>query len=397
MRIPRFPGIGLGLLLLALWAQALYGEQSADTHPKTDPPPTLKASDLLPRDSLKGINYEITEFVPVQERKCLFTVKAENLEFKVLGKNLLEWRLRELRAWQRARAWDPGRNGDRAALPPVTPIQPVKHSQLTLKSYVSNPRGRLIQPTRTVEESNPLPILPPDARAGSQLQRKLAFDLGCDPETFHPQLHTLLETLAREPQSIPAEELGLVAPRLPTPGWLNLPADQRTLLINKAPHEILQSLDEELTALQIPAETRQHFCHQLDLTTFQKLLLVSHFRGIQNVSGAREIFTRTASAKDEVEALDRIQELGLVQESHRREPLKTIVWEKTGAELETQAGTHILVLAGDYLTADEEFTKQVTQLRARHPQGTAGVYTAASISPAARKLLDRLKIQIQDR
>jgi len=370
-----------GLLWLA--CSPLYAANSLQEElalaSETPPSPaqlTLRASEVLPQQLLSGNSHEVVEFVPVEDDRCLFTIRTDWGQITALGKPMLELRLREIAALELAKPTLP--NG------PKTPIVTV--SSIRLKSASLNPRGRLLQPVKSADLSAIQPEPSAPLPWGNPELRRTAFSLGCDPETTQPLVLLALENLAQR------EDLGdlLIASgnnsRFPT-SFLAIPKDQREFLATRKLEDLQNQFEIALTESGVEEEVRQKFSRQLPLTTAQKWLMIRELQSLRQTPGAVPVFNRIVNAVDELAALEILQELRAANNFQAREPLQEIKLSESGVELHAQRGQIALVRLGDYLTGNPPFQQEIERFRARYPDRTLLIVTPAQISPDALKVL----------
>jgi len=377
---------------LSAGAQLLAGGGIAEAPPEVNREArpveslTLRASEILPQHVLSGPNHEVIEFVPVELDRCHFTVRTEWGQFTAIGKPMLELRLREIAAidLSKSSSDNPSTNGL-----PVVPVSSVR-----LKSGLSNPRGRLLQPQKSVDLGIDLPGTTAASHWGSPELRRVAFEIGCDPETSQPLVYEALEALSKR-EDIADLLTGSRRGVSPFPtSLLSIPGDQQEMLASRKLDELQTHFEQTLAETGVDPETGRAFSRQLPLTSCQKWLLIRELQALKQIPGSVDLFKRLLQAPDELAALEILQELRQANNLHARQPLKELQLTKLGTELHTQRGEIALVRLGDYLTGNPPFQQEMEQLRATHPKDTLLIITPAQVSPPALKVLQNNKIKV---
>lgn len=67
-----------------------------------EPAPVFRAGDVLPREVLRGANYEIEDRVEIKDYGFVFRIRTRYGVIPALGREMLELRLREMGAIERA-------------------------------------------------------------------------------------------------------------------------------------------------------------------------------------------------------------------------------------------------------------------------------------------------------
>ena len=84
--------------VLAVWCAGAARVVSAQVRAWYEPPPTLRASDLVPADRLQGPGYQVDDAVPTDGFLATFTVRSDYGVFEARGPGMLEIRLGEVAA-----------------------------------------------------------------------------------------------------------------------------------------------------------------------------------------------------------------------------------------------------------------------------------------------------------
>jgi len=371
-----------------LRASAVRGEPPSGASDRADQVEnlTLRASEILPQPILRGSTYEVLEFVPVEDDRCLFTVRTEWGQFSAMGRTLLELRLREILVLDLVKSL--ADEEIKTGKPTVIPISATK-----LKSAYSSPRGRVLQPEKTADLAVDQPGTTVLLGWGSKDVRRTALEVGCDPDTQQPLVADALQMLSKR-QDLPDLIANRKGVQFYPASLLGISYDQRELLESKSSEELQVLFDHQLAEAGVAPEVRQRFCHQFPLSILEKWLLVHEVQGIQSIPGKGDVFSRVVNTEDELAALEVLQELRLINQYQMGNPLKEIRLTPNGVELHLQRGGVGLVRLGDYLTGNPPFQQEMEAFRRTYPKGPLSLVTSAEVSPVAFKVLKNNNITV---
>jgi len=376
----------LGLLTLDCSARRAW----CDKPVPAEPAPTFRASDLLVSDILRGPNYTIDEFVQVENYKYRFNLNTEWGVIPVHGLNMLELRLREMYAIENARqlAQDP------QFIEGI--FQTVRNTPQGIKILLTEPQGALLRAPKGFERMVRGKLDPADRRAGSENRRRLAVEVGCDPETTNPVLKSLLDGIAlRKGLGGFATKVGLGL-ALPGLGLLPTTAEIKEMVATKAPHEINNHIDEELAGFGVPDHVRQQFCREISYTTTQRLLILQQLRSLRHVRNMPVLVERAIEATTESEGLSVLQELKMLNELNQRDPVEEI--QNLGLPLaRTKSGGLVIISAADYITNTPEVMEAIAAHRRDHPNTPTTFFVAGRVSPLAKQSFAAAKIEVLER
>jgi hypothetical protein len=356
---------------------------------QSEPVPTFRASDLLVLDVLRGPNYQIDEFVQVQKYKYLFQINTEWGVVPAEGLNMLELRLREMHAIENLRQLAK----DAQFVQGI--VEAVRSSPQGWKLLLTTPQGASLR----VGGANPTPrskVDPTDRRAGSETRRRLAVEVGCDPETANPILRGLLDGLqdrkglgtltAKSSLSATAPGLTLLAT---TP-------ELKELIATKSPHALNIQIYHDLEALAIPAKLCEQFTRDVNYTTTQRLLFVQYLRPLREVKNLPVLVEGAVDSANESEGLAVLQQLKLLNELHQRDPIRELSRARVPLAL-TQSGVLVAVSASDYIIHSTDLAAAISEYRREHPKVPLILYTAGKVSVQGKKDFAAAKIQVQER
>ncbi|MEX0714983.1 MAG: hypothetical protein WD066_00270 [Planctomycetaceae bacterium] len=352
-----------------------------------EPVRVFRASDLLPAELLRGPNYEIDEEVPLRGYWYDFRLKTKWGDLPARGMGMLELRIREMHAVERARrlSRDPqfveGVLGNLTAAP--------RGALIILKEPVST----LKRAPKGLEHSVSPFINKVDRRAGSNTRRRFAAEIDCDPETTNPVLEGLLDQMARRKNigtMVGKAGLGLALPGL---GLLPTTAEFKDAVANKLPHEINQALDRELADLGVDDEVRHAFLHGEQYTTTRRLYYVKRLRSLENVENRAALVSAASQARTESDGMAILREMQMLYAAHAQQPFRRV--ESIGLPLGIRAdGTHVLICPVDHLWDSAEAAQVIATYRQRHPTAPTVLHAAGHVEPEAAARLSQAGIAV---
>ena len=358
-------------------AQRFQGEQA----------PAVRARDVLPADILRGSNYTIDDYVPVVEYQYMFTLRTRFGTIPALGKNMLELRLQEMQAIKRAQ-----RMGDDPHL--VNGVcQQFERTGDGLLILLTDPGGALKRAPKGFGRMITGKLDAADRRAGSEARRRLATELGCDPETSNPVLKKLLDEMAFSQEA--GKLLAMPMQIVPGVDVLQMTAEIKEVVASMPPSEINKRLEMDLINSGASESAADAFCDNMSFTTTQRLLFVQQLRKLRGVDGLAAAIECAAEATNEAEGLSAIQELRMLSELHHRKPIKKL--ENVGLPLATlETGDCVVVVAADHIANTQELVEGVAAYRQDYSETNSVFVTSGTLSPAARKTFQRTGIRVME-
>lgn len=345
-----------------------------------EPARVFRASELLPAEILRGPNYEIEEEVPLRGFWYDFRVKTPWGVLPARGMGMLELRIREMYAIERARqlSRDPqfieGLLGNVSATPRGVLI------------ILKEPVGTLLRAPKGVEHSLSPMINKVDRRAGSDTRRRLAAEIECDPETTNPVLERLLDQMARRKNlgtMVGKAGLGLALPGL---GLLPTMAQFKDAVAHKLPHELNEEMDRDLDLLGVSEEDRRAFLSGEEYTTTRRLYFVKLLFLLNQVENRSVLVTAAAHARTESDGLATLRETQMLVAAHREQPFRRV--EFLGLPLGIRGdGSHVLVCAVDRLWDSPEVAEAIAIYRKRYPDAPATMHVAGHVEEPVRMRL----------
>jgi hypothetical protein len=341
---------------------------------------------ILPKETLRGPNYQIAEHVPVEEYQYVFTVMSDFGKITAQGRHMLVLRLRELKSIEAAQKL----SKDPHFVDGI--LAPLKDTEKGLKLIITEPLETLERAPKGFDLMVNQYIDPADRRAGSPDRRKLATKLDCDPETTNPVLKKLLDEMTLElfGGSLITQAAMSFVPGLSVPATT---AQMKDIIAKSPPSAINDEIDGELEAAGVEKSTRSRFHYSTAFTTMQRLQLIDQFRTLDGVQNRAALIEGAAEAHTEVDALCCIREGMMLVDIRERKPIRQLKF--IGLPLAVlDNGTYVLVCPYDYVTNTREVVDSVGEYRASNPNVTTVLVTDGRVSPAARKTIESAGIRI---
>ncbi len=337
------------LLIMTVAVTGRCQADDADTAATEVPAVVFRASDILKPQVLEGLDYKISERVPVVDDRFLFEIDTTRGTLPAHGVNLLALRLQEMDAIHRA--------SQLSRRPQIVEglFDTLNSTPDGARILLRDPVGTILSTPDGVRRMLSTHVDPVDRRAGSDVRRKLAVSIGCDPETNNPILTRLLNDVSRR------KGLGQLAGKaglsvaLPGLGLLPTTAQLNETIASKLPHEINADIDRKLAALGVAQETRQAFLKSASYTTTQRLHVMHYMIKLADVPHSAQLIDGAAAAKNESAALAVIQELKLLNDLHQQHEISKIVTTQPPVA-ELRDGRSVTVWSADYIN-DPQKTK----------------------------------------
>ena len=366
-------------LCLAAATSAAYGQianQSFET--KTILPPILlQATDFRVADKATVIGYDFQ-----------FNVETNYGSFPVSGVPLLERRISELRAIEQAITL----SNKTVAL--NSAWEALKKTPEGAGHLISDPKGTLRSVPRGLKRWAQNIVNPVDRRVGTATRRRLAANLGVDPQTRNPVLKQLLSELSvREivGDATTKVALGAVLPGL---GSLATAEQFREQVASRNPHELLQEINVELNQLGVYAPVREEFIATERWTLIEKLTFLSFYRQLAAIEQADVLINMANQDRTETDILRRLIDLQLLVELHSQSPIKTI--SDSGLAIAwLNNGQVVGVLSVDYLTNSVDVQNIAAGFRKANPDAPLTLLSTGWLSNEAKLTLDSQKIDFQ--
>lgn len=349
----------------------------------------FRASDILRPEILRGPNYEIDEKVTLDRYRFVFEIKTSWGSVEAHGMPMLQLRLSEIRAIQRAKII----SRDPQYIDGV--LHAIKMTPKGAYVVVTDPVGSVRRFPEGIRRVYHTRYNEADKRAGCDVRRRIAVEIGCDPETTNPILICLLDEMARKQGmgSIAAQvgmNFGLYGISL-----LPVTAQFKETLANKLPHEIHPQIEQELIGLGVTPETAARFTLSQQFTTTQKLVFLFYLRRLPGQHRAALVEAAVDTAT-EAEAVAAVHELKLLLDTSKSMP--PVRYEYLGLPVAVlKDGMNLIVTSADYVHASSDLMIMVASYRRSFPSRPAVLYTSGRVTPEAQDLFRAAGIQVLQR
>jgi hypothetical protein len=322
-------------------------------------PPAFSASQVLPRDLLQSPNYRVDDRVGLENFQYAFSVHTKWGTFPIKGADLLRLRAREMAAT--AKLEEVGGAETAVESAGRTALKPVE----TAKDLITAPGQTIGDTFRGVghifgRAKAAMSATDPhkegviaSVTGGSSARRKLAFDLGVDPNTSFPPLSDQLKRLATASAfgetganvglSFVAGPAGIAISASGTSNAL------REALRDKTAAELEKDGRQTLTAMGVSHSTMDVFYDNAMLTPTDKAIIVVALQSLAGASG-REIFVASAARAHSIEMgyFYRQQAELIAAYCKRVAPVRSFLRLGGAPMLQTTQGT-VSLLPVDYL------------------------------------------------
>lgn len=339
--------IGVGLL-----ATAAYSGQY-------ESPPSFSASQVLPADVLRGPDYRIGDRVGLENFQYVFNVDSKWGPFVVQGGDLMRVRAREMAATAKLESIGGGdttvNSAARTALKPVETakdfvVAPGKTVGDTFKGV-----GRMFgsaNASMNATDPNKETILA-SVTGGATARRKLAFDLGVDPNTSFPPLSAELKRLATA-SAVGETGVNVGLSFVAGPAGIAISAGGtsntlREMLRDKTAAELERDGRVMLAGMGVSPGTVEAFYANPMLSPTDKAIIVEALQSL-GAAGGREVFIAGAANAVSIEMgfFYRRQAELIASFNRKVAPVRGFVQIGGAPMLETGKGT-VSILPVDYL------------------------------------------------
>lgn len=383
----------VGLLATIPVSGYAYGQSTKASPPQYDNESdyTLRASDILAAATINGPNYQVDPTVKLQDGKFVFRIRTRWGVLTAKGLPFLELRLREMYAIERAERLSDKPQEIHGFLDTLVDTKDGATVLLT------EPIGAVLRIPAGIRSSLTSSFHPSNARAGNTVRRKIAAQIGCDPETRNPILKKLLDWMAlRKGLGAFAGKLGLNL-TLPVLALLPATTEFRAIVAEQLPSDINKSIESKLLAMGMPKDTTKLFCRDHAYTTTQRLMILTELQLLgDDILQLDLLLSRAVATRNESEGLAFIRELTLLRTLHKQQTVDSIVGGISSPMLvvKLERDSHILVTADDYLVLTERLSGFRQAYRKSFDSTPATVYGDARLTARVSEYLRRAAINV---
>lgn len=396
---------GICALLLAL---ALPGAgQTTD-----EPPPALKASEILPRQLLAGPSYKIEERVRNDGYLNTYQVRSRFGDLTVVSTALLHIRIKEIGALEKMEKLDASQEFSKAL------AQGGEKAVQGAKNLANNPAGALDSAASGVgkmfkrageglrskgskhEDSKMEALL-----GVAKTKREYALQFEVDPYSSNPHLQKRLDELA---QAGHAGGITATALKAMIPGGVGLAASTagsaewlKEVDLSLPPTELRMNNRAKLIEMGLASALAEQFINEDDFSPTQQGMIVYHLGTLKAVKGKDAFVKLTLTTQDPDVALFRTRMTQMFAGYHRRVG-KLASFAELGKFVagQTVGGKLVLAFPLDYLVWTESIKNIAGYLsqQAKGRQATAlEIWITGSASPTAREGLKALGFQLHEK
>jgi hypothetical protein len=330
-----------------------------ETRLQGEVPPTFYAEDILPPEIISSASYTIAKEVPVTQYRYQFLMKSDYGEIPALGSDVLDLRLRELDAIAKAELVIDDPAFFKGVVSPIANTFRGLGLLLThpFSTIGSLPKGIGMQINQYTNDA--------DRRAGSAVRRKIALDIGADPETENPVLKGLLDSMANR------SDAGSFLTRagmffVPGADALALSAETKDLLEKQPPSEINKQIVKELEEAGISEDVRKDFIKTPYFSTLQKLQFMEEFRQLSGIADREVLVDMASNVIHEPEALSFLYMMKQYVEMNAHMPI-TDFKPSCLPVVVSGNGLHTVVLGLDFINLTVEVEDAIRDYRAMYP------------------------------
>lgn len=357
-----------------------------ETRLQGETPPTFNASDILPPEIISSASYAIDDDVPVTQYRYQFLIKSDYGEIPALGSDVLDLRLSELDAIAKAELVI----DDPAFFKGI--VSPVVDTFRGLGLLITNPFSTIGNLPRGIGMQINQYTNDADRRAGSAVRRKIALEIGADPETANPVLMELLDSMAdRSNAGSFLTRAGMFF--VPGAGALALSAETKDLLEKLPPSQINKQIVKELEEAGINEDIRKDFIKTPYFTTLQKLRFMEEFRKLEGIAGREILVDMASNVIHEPEALSFLYMMKQYVEMNDYMPLTDFKPSFLPVAVSGN-GTHTVVLALDYINLTVEVEDAVRDYRTIYPVEKTVFNIRGMVSEQTRNAFESANIEV---
>jgi len=363
---------------------ALYADSASKTLIQDEQPPIFTAKEILPGQIIQGPGYIIENKVQVVDHDYLFKIKTELGTIPALGRNMLDLRLQEMQAIERAKELS---NDPEILKGAAGSVGKTIEGTLTL---LTDPVGSLKRAPKGFGRMIKSKLDSADRRAGGAKRREFAARIGCDPETRNPVLKFLLDEISTRHKIG-----GFAAKFIPYTGVLRMTMDIKQQVETQPPHVINERIEGELAGMGIGKYLREKFCKEEKFTTAQRLIFMSYFRLLRNIQNFDSVLKAAVEVESEAEALGIIETAKVLSGLHGKKAINRM--EYRGLPIAFMAdGAHVIYAPFDYVIDTREVRDAVAGYRKDYPHTPCELIVSGKVSPAAKRTFTAANIKVTE-
>lgn len=361
-------------------------------------PPVFTASQVLPPDLAHSPNYTVDERVGLENFQYVYQLKTKWGPFNVKGSDLLRLRAREIAAT--AKLETVGGAGTAVSAAGKTALRPVE----TAKGLVTAPGqtigdtvkgvGRIFSSAgATMHSTDPHnESILASVTGGATARRKLAFDLGVDPNTSFPPLSNELKRVATA-SAVGETSANVGLSFVAGPAGIAISAggtatQVREMIRDKSAADLEKDGRKSLTAMGVSQGTIDAFYASPNLSPTDKTVIVEVLERLGSIDG-RELFIAGAAHAPSIEMgfFYRHQAMLIWAYNKKIAPVRGFVWVGGAPMLATGKGT-VSILPVDYLVWSAPIAELAAN--AKRERGGGELWITGRASPTTTAKLAEL-------
>ena len=375
-------------------------------------PITLKASEVIPKEWLKGPNYTIKEAITSDGVVSTYELDTSYGPVKVESTVLLLKRIGELRAlhkMEQLQGTDLFANAAKgAATGPLTTAKGLVEDPAGTASAVGSGIGKFFgRVSDSMQSDDPYQASATQSALGqAATKREFAYQFGVDPYSPYPPLQKTLDSIAWTAAS---GSLTVKAAFSAIPGGVGTvvsltgTADSlRSLVRDKTPAELQAINAQRLSDMGVSGSLQKVFLNNFSYDPSEKTLLVGELANMKGIKGRDKFITAACVAQSESMAVFMrvmAQFMGLYNE--KRKSVQSFVEADNLPLLQKKDGTVVAVLPLDHLTWTQRFAnkeKAVSEAIKKIPGVKKKEFVVVgTVSPIAKKALEGKGWKVEER
>ena len=359
-----------------------------------DAPPSFKASQLLPAETIKGAHHTVNEQVTLRGLHRQYRITTEFGVFDATGDAMLATRLKEVEALQRLSETSKAevalksvggalggaaKGAANAVANPKATIAGVPGGVGKMFGRVGRSAKRTAEKGQeAIEKDKPGASPAPGSKSAADTaaeatgaaaksvtgvsagRRRWAKELGVDPYTTNVPLGAALDKVGQ------IDAAGRFTTRLvPGVSALNMVAKVNALVYDKSPDELLQYNEERLKAMGIPAGLSRDLRTNKFIRPGVQTRIVTALDALAGVEERSAFLERAAAVDSEVGALYYADSAEMLARFHATSPLARLVAARGAAVALTKDGRLVHLVPADYVPWTAQVAEAVATAAAR--------------------------------
>lgn len=346
----------------------------------------FRTADVVPADIIKGPNYELDPVTTLSGGRMVFRIHTRWGTLLATGRAMLELRVSEMYAIERAIRM----NRDPQLIGSF--LGTVDDTRRGTRVILTDPIGSVLRVPQAVGAGLNDFVNVQNRRSGGEVRRRVAAQLDCDPETSNPVLASLLDWIAAR-QGV-GSLAGKVGMSLVLPGLGLIPASAqfKEQLASKQPSEINAEIEQDLVNAGFAVSLSRTFCRDTQYTTLQRLQIHSQLQPLAVLPERDALLHRVVSVKTVPDSVSVLRELVLLNNLQESDAIVSINAGRYLTVVQQSHACHI-VCADDYLVLSESLYAFARSYASAYQAPPADLQGQVKLSERARMALMEAGIQ----